>query len=342
MGDSLKICVLFDVISTPWGGGNQFLKGLAAELVHKGHDVTSRPTSSTDVILLNAFRFSTRKYLTPSQVAHLKRTGRFSRLGGLLPPRFHMRRSRLVPPLVHRVDGVPELARGHRTAADDLQPAVNRLTDHTVFQSQFCKRTFASHCRFTPESSRIILNGVDPTMFFPDPANTWADGPIRLVAVSWSPNPRKGFAAVADMSRLPGIEMTFVGNWCPDVDPANVKLVGVLQSAEVAGLLRSSHAMLHAAWNEPSANAIMEAMACGLPVIYRDSGGNRELAGDYGVPMDEDLPGTVDSLRRRYVELRRKVIEDGRKFAIGRATDEYVSFFRHAIERRSASADQAG
>ena len=342
MHDNLHICVYFDVTATAWGGGNQFLRSLVHELSATGHHVTSRPTSRTEIVLLNAFLYARGKQLRPNQIARLGRTGNTTVLRNLVAKLALGHQTRTPPILVHRVDGVPELGRGHRTPADDVQPAVNRLTDHTIFQSQFCKRTFASHCGFTPESSCIILNGVDPTMFFPDSSNDWTDGPIRLIAVSWSSNPRKGFATVADVSRLPGVEMTFVGNWCPDVDPANVKLAGVLQSAEVAGLLRSSHAMLHAAWHEPSANAVMEAMACGLPIIYRDSGGNRELAGDYGVPIHEDLPKTLDSLRHRYVKLRRKVIEDGRKFAIGRATEEYVSFFRQAIESRSTSAYQAG
>lgn len=335
MHDDLDICVFFDTTPTSWGGGNQFLRSLAQELSSKGHQITRRPTSSTEIVLFNAFLYAQGKHLRPRHVARLSRTGARTGLRSLMPQRMQMLFPAVPPPvLIHRVDGVPELVRGHRTIADDVQLAVNRLTDHTVFQSEFCKSAFATHCGVSPASSRVILNGVDPTVFFADQANTWETGPMRLAAVSWSSNPRKGFQTLADVSRLPGLEVTFAGNWCPDVDPAYVRLAGVLNSAEVAGVMRSSHAMIHAAWNEPSSNAIMEALACGLPVIYRDSGGNRELAGDYGIPLEEDLSKTIGNFRRRYTKLRRKVLTDRGRFAIGRAAEEYLSFFRYAIENR--------
>lgn len=72
-------------------------------------------------------------------------------------------------------------------------------------------------------------------------------------------------------------------------------------------------------------------MACGLPVIYRDSGGNRELAGEYGVPLTADLPAVLDNLREQYVDMRQKVLQDRDTFLINRAAKEYLSMFRYAI-----------
>ena len=195
----------------------------------------------------------------------------------------------------------------------------------------FCRTSFAEECELAPKSWRIIKNAADPVTFFPDPKIVKKDGPLRLVAVSWSSNPRKGFATIADVSRLPGVEVTFVGNWCPDIEPARVRLLGVLMAEELAEVLRSSHAMLHAAWNEPCSNAIVEAMACGLPIVYRDSGGNRELAGDYGVPLTEDVSEVVKGLLRQYSHLRDRVLNDRELFLINRAAEEYISMFRYAI-----------
>ena len=152
-----------------------------------------------------------------------------------------------------------------------------------------------------------------------------------MIAVSWSSNPRKGFATIARVSRLAGVEVTFVGNWCADVDPAGVRLAGVMRSKELAEVLRSSHAMLHAGWNESCSNAIVEAMACGLPIVYRDSGGNRELAGDYGVHLTDDLSEVIEGLLRQYSYLRDRVLEDRELFLINRAAEEYISMFRYVI-----------
>ena len=329
--DTIEICVLFETINSPQGGGNQFLRSLMPELIRCGHRVTNRPTPETQVILVNGFNYGVNRHLYPGQVAQLKQTGKMTPLGRVIPSWLYMLRKRKGPVLIHRVDGVPELARGHRSRADRVQPAVNRLTDHTIFQSEFCRTSFAEHSAAAPASWRVIRNGVDPRTFYPDQRNAWTNGPLRLVAVSWSSNPRKGFATLADVSRLPGVELTFVGNWGADIPSAKVKLIGTLWFKELAEVLRSSHAMIHAAWNEACSNAIVEAMACGLPVIYRDSGGNRELAGEYGVPLTEDLPSVLDNLTQQYPRLHQKVLRDRPTFLISRAAKEYLSIFRHAI-----------
>lgn len=334
----IDICILFDMTDSPWGGGNQFLRSIASELSRLGHTITNRPTSNTQVVLLNAFLYAQGRHLRPGQVAQLRQTGTITPLGRALPPRLHMLRPRTGPALVHRIDGVPGIVRGHWSRSDRVQTSVNCLADHTVFQTKYCKTSFEEHSSTPPANWRVIQNGVDSEVFYPSSDEPWSGGTLRLAAVSWSDNPRKGFAAIADASRLPDVEVTFVGRWCTDVHPANVKMAGVLESAKVADILRSSHAMLHPAWNEPCSNAILEAMASGLPVIYRDSGGNRELAGKYGVPMtkDEDLPAALGDMRRQYPVLRKKVFRDRASFLINRAASEYLAMFRHAIDTRQA------
>ena len=306
------------------------------ELSRLGHRVTSQPTSDTQVVLLNAHNSGVNRYLDPRQIAQLRQSGKMTSLGRQLPTWLHMRRARRGPVLIHRLDGVAELARGHKTKADEVQPAVNRLTDHTIFQTEYCRISFAEHCGVIPRSWWVIRNAVDPQVFFPNPDPPEQDEQFRLVAVSWSSNPLKGFATIAEVSRLPGVELTFVGNWCPDVDPANVKVAGVLRSAELAEVMRSSHAMIHAGWNEACSNVILEAMACGLPVIYRDSGGNRELAGEYGVALTEDLADTLHNLKQRYGDHREKILQNRDRFLIDRAAREYLSLFQYAIDKHGA------
>ena len=329
--EPLDICVLFDTVDTPTGGGNQFLKALIAEFRRRGLHVTTRPTARTQVVLLNGFNQGTGRPLKVRKVERLRRTGQPTILS-----RGFARRQRK-PVLVHRVDGVPHLTRGKKTKADIIQPAVNALTDHTIFQSDFCRTSFHANCDRAPKSWRVVKNAVDPRVFFLPDQPCQLGRVLSLVATSWSPNPSKGFSTLAAISRLPGVQLTFAGNWCPDIDPAKTRLVGTLHSVKLAELLRSSDAMVHAAVNEPCSNSIVEALACGLPVMYRDSGGNRELAGDYGVALTEDLEETVATLTSRWPSLREKVIDHRPRFLIPRAAEEYLVAFQDTIKHHDAN-----
>ena len=297
-----------------------------------GHRVTYWPMPNTQVIMLNGFTIGLGRLLRPSSTARLRQTGKMDAIGRFVPAWLHMLGRRKGPVMVHRVDGVPELVRGHRTAADTVQPGINRLADHTIFQTEYCRTSFVEHCGVTPKSWQVINNAVNPRFFFPAHKSRKPGGVLRLVAVSWSANRRKGFETLAQLSCLSRVEVIFAGNWCPDIEPAEVRVVGVLNSRELADLIRSCDAMVHAAWNEPCSNAIMESMACGLPIVYRDSGGNAELAKDYGVPLGDDLSATLDELMVNYAILRERLRDRREFFLIERAAKEYLAMFRYAVD----------
>ena len=48
--------------------------------------------------------------------------------------------------------------------------------------------------------------------------------------------------------------------------------------------------------DDPSSNALLEALACGLPAAFLESGGHPELVGDGGLPFRsaEELPEVLD------------------------------------------------
>ena len=108
----LAICVWFDTIDSPTGGGNQFLKALIAELTRMGHRVTTRPSTDTEIVLLNGFNYASGRHLRLRQVAQIRQTGRRTLGGSVLPLRYFLSLPRRGPVIAHRVDGVPALTRG--------------------------------------------------------------------------------------------------------------------------------------------------------------------------------------------------------------------------------------
>ena len=58
--------------------------------------------------------------------------------------------------------------------------------------------------------------------------------------------------------------------------------------------------------DDPCSNALLEALACGLPAAYLESGGHPELVGEGGLPFreDEELGDVLDRLAAELDERR--------------------------------------
>jgi glycosyltransferase involved in cell wall biosynthesis len=59
-----------------------------------------------------------------------------------------------------------------------------------------------------------------------------------------------------------------------------VTMTGPYTQEDAPALYRSADAYLMLKHNDPCPNTVLEALACGLPVLYSDSGGVPELVGD--------------------------------------------------------------
>ena len=188
-----------------------------------------------------------------------------------------------------------DLIRGFDRDKDELCFESNkRFAAATVLQSTWTYQRIAE-MSYQPVKPVIIRNAVDPSVFHPhgrvpfDPSRK-----IRLIATSWSNNVRKGgpiykwLEAQLDWDRF---EFTFVGNG--GVPFSRIKSIPAVPSEELAEILREHDIYITASQNDPCSNAVLEALACGLPVVYRNDGGHPELVGYGGLPFvdqEEILP----------------------------------------------------
>ncbi len=119
---------------------------------------------------------------------------------------------------------------------------------------------------------------------------------------------------------------------------ASVDFLGYIPDTELRALYANSLALVLASNYEGFGLPVVEAMACGCPVICARNSGLVEAGGDSALFFESgDIPGLADCMERMYLdeELRGRCIRTGlehaRKFTWERAAAETLAVFEAAL-----------
>jgi len=164
----------------------------------------------------------------------------------------------------------------------------NYFADRVVYQSQFIRKWWEDWYGAAKAPATVIINGVDLQTYTPDGESDRPADVNRMLLLegSLARGLNSGlFHAVSLAEKLSAtypMEIAVAGI----VDEATrrslkskvpVNFLGTVPRAEIPKLARSSHLMYCAEVNPPCPNSVIEALACGLPVIGFDSGSLKEL-----------------------------------------------------------------
>ncbi|MBS60341.1 MAG: hypothetical protein CL606_03415 [Anaerolineaceae bacterium] len=283
---SPSVSVFHDFHRPPYGGGNQFMLALTAELERNGYKIERNKLSdSTEVCLFNSFNFDSRKLLTSRNLDNTL--------------------------MIHRVDGPIDKYRGDDRGVDSEIWKINQsIANATVFQSQY---SLDAHVELGMQFQQptVIENSVDSTIFFPSKKDlSNKSGKIKLISTSWSDNINKGALVYRwieqnlDWNRF---DYTFVGR--SPIQFKHITMISPVDSASLADILREHDIFITASVHDPCSNALIEALSCGLPAIGARSGGHPELIGEAGYLFDDkkDILGLIDDLVDNYQQAQNSI-----------------------------------
>lgn len=187
---------------------------------------------------------------------------------------------------------------------------VHAKADFVVYQSEFCRRCAERFLGARNGPGEVLYNPVDVDMFSPREGFDRNDRvPVLLAAGSHYEAYRVKIAIEAlAIVRRRGVETRLavagrlmwgadaeaeVWCWARDAGVADaVEFAGPYSQAEAPALFRKADVLVHLQVQDSCPRLVVEAMACGLPVVYSATGGTPELVGDgagHGIPGVEDF-----------------------------------------------------
>jgi len=221
-----------------------------------------------------------------------------------------------------------------RTYSPRVVPRVLRAARRVIAVSEFTRRELVELLDVPEERIRVVPNAVEPEFTREGPA---ADGDYVLAVGTLEP--RKNLHRLADAARRTDVELRVVGarGWGGIAVGGNgVRWLGEVSDAELARLYRGARCVAYPSLYEGFGIPVLEAMACGVPVVTTRGTAMEEVADGAAVLVDSHDPAEIAAGLERAAAEREQLVERGleraRAFRWDAVADATVAVYGEAAE----------
>jgi len=208
----------------------------------------------------------------------------------------------------------------------------NNEINYYIFNSKFIKNHYSKFINV--DNSIIIYNGCDTTIFYP--IEYIKPKKFRIVTHHWSDNMNKGYQMYYNLwntiRKTENYEFVFIGKNVPEMFN-EVPIIGPYVGLELSNAIRDCHIYITDSIFDSCPNHVIEAISCGLPILYRKhEGGAKELCELFpkiGASYSslEELIEKLVMIRKNYVEYKANILKYSKYFELNKQISKYDSAF---------------
>lgn len=156
---------------------------------------------------------------------------------------------------------------------------------------------------------------------------------IKIVTHHWSDNPKKGFQTYQDFGNaikdIEGISFTYIGRYNNNYSSEGITIIDPKNAKELSNIIPEFDIYLTASELEAGANHVLEGIAAGLPVLYKENGGSiNEYCFNYGIEYYDisSLRASLNSCILNYDFFYRKTQEYN--CTLSSQIDKYINIIK--------------
>jgi len=220
-----------------------------------------------------------------------------------------------------------------RTYSPRVVPHVLAAARRIIAVSEFTRRELIELLRIPEQKIHVVPNGVEDTFTADGPA---ADGEYVLAVGTLEP--RKNLPRLIEAARRNHVELRVVGarGWGGvEVGGNGVRWLGEIDDAHLARLYRGALCVAYPSLYEGFGIPVLEAMACGVPVVTSRGTAMEEVADGAAVLVDPHDPGELAAGIERAAAERDTLVSRGleraRSFRWDAVADATVAVYHEAV-----------
>ena len=163
------------------------------------------------------------------------------------------------------------------TSRNEVLNESAQLADKVIFITEYSKDLYFNFTTKPLKSYCVVTHWVDPRIFYPSDVAENKKFTMAACATNWN-RPEKRLNDLIRFAEVnPEVQFLIIGTVEQEL-PTNFLKIGYLDKPEdVAYILNSADGFVNLSYRDAATKTVPQAISCGLPVLYADSGGVKEM-----------------------------------------------------------------